>query len=73
MNEAYDHAGTTWTFYHDLFGRESVDGNGRTLVSSVHYSQGYDNAFWNGQQMVYGDGDGQIFVAFHRCPRSHRP
>lgn len=64
VNEAYDHAGTTWTFFHDLFGRKSVDGNGRTLVSSVHYSQGYDNAFWNGQQMVYGDGDGQIFTHF---------
>ena len=27
------------------------------LYSTVHYGQGYDNAFWNGQQMVYGDGD----------------
>ena len=64
VNQAYDNAGTSWQFYHDIFGRESVDGHGRTLVSSVHFSQGYDNAFWNGQQMVYGDGDGQIFKGF---------
>ena len=64
VNEAFDHAGTTWDFYKTIFGRESVDGNGKTLVSSVHYSQKYDNAFWNGQQMVYGDGDGVIFQRF---------
>jgi Zn-dependent metalloprotease len=64
VNEAFDHAGTTWDFYKTIFGRESVDGNGKTLVSSIHYSQKYDNAFWNGQQMVYGDGDGVIFQRF---------
>jgi Zn-dependent metalloprotease len=64
VNQAYDHAGTTWNFYNQVFGRESVDDHGRTLVSSVHYSQNYDNAFWNGQQMVYGDGDGTIFQQF---------
>jgi Zn-dependent metalloprotease len=64
VNEAFDHAGTTWDFYKTIFGRESVDGNAKTLVSSVHYSQKYDNAFWNGQQMVYGDGDGVIFQRF---------
>jgi Zn-dependent metalloprotease len=53
-----------WRFYNQIFGRESVDGHGRTLVSSVHYSQNYDNAFWNGQQMVYGDGDGKVFQNF---------
>jgi Zn-dependent metalloprotease len=64
VNQAYDYAATTWQFYKDVFGRESVDAHGRTLVSSVHYAQNYDNAFWNGQQMVYGDGDGKIFQNF---------
>jgi Zn-dependent metalloprotease len=64
VNQAFEHAGTSWKFYNQIFGRESVDGHGRTLVSSVHYSQNYDNAFWNGQQMVYGDGDGKIFQNF---------
>ena len=64
VNEAFDHAGTTWDFYNKIFGRESVDNNGKTLVSSVHYGQKYDNAFWDGRQMVYGDGDGVIFQRF---------
>jgi Zn-dependent metalloprotease len=63
-NEAFDHAGTTWNFYNKLFGRESVDDHGKTLVSSVHYGHNYDNAFWDGRQMVYGDGDGIIFQRF---------
>lgn len=64
INQAFDNAGASWRFYKDVFNRESVDNHGKTLVSSVHFSQGYDNAFWNGQQMVYGDGDGQIFKSF---------
>jgi Zn-dependent metalloprotease len=64
VNEAFDNAGTTWKFYNKIFGRESVDDHGKTLVSSVHYGEKYDNAFWNGQQMVYGDGDGVIFQRF---------
>jgi subtilisin len=64
VNQAFDHAGTSWKFFNQVFGRESVNNNGRTLVSSVHYSQNYDNAFWDGNQMVYGDGDGRIFQDF---------
>ena len=64
VNQAFDNAGASWKFYKDIFNRESVDNGGKTLVSSVHFSQGYDNAFWNGQQMVYGDGDGKIFKSF---------
>jgi Zn-dependent metalloprotease len=63
-NEAFDNAGITWDFYNKIFGRQSVDDHGKTLVSSVHYSQQYDNAFWDGRQMVYGDGDGVIFQRF---------
>lgn len=54
-------------FYADVFGRNSVDNAGMTLVSSVHYGRRYMNAMWNGQQMVYGDGDGQIFVDFTKA------
>src|SRR5206468_3051000 len=46
----------------------SVDNAGKTLVSSVHYGVGYNNAFWNGNQMTYGDGDGNIFVDFTKAP-----
>jgi Zn-dependent metalloprotease len=53
-------------FYQTVLGRNSVDNSGLDLVSSVHYQQNYDNAFWNGQQMVYGDGDGQVFADFFK-------
>lgn len=53
-------------FYQQLFHRNSVDGAGMTLISSIHYGRAYNNAFWNGSQMTYGDGDGQIFVDFTR-------
>jgi Zn-dependent metalloprotease len=61
VNQAYDGSGATFDFYQGIFNRTSVDGNGLELVSSVHFENGYDNAFWNGAQMVYGDGDGQAF------------
>lgn len=57
VDEAYEGAGHTWDLYYDIFGRNSVDDKGMHLVSTVHYGQGYDNAFWDGEQMVYGDGD----------------
>ena len=52
-------------FYQTVLGRNSVDNKGFDLVSSLHYGAHYDNAFWNGQQMVYGDGDGQVFAAMY--------
>lgn len=63
-DRAYDGAGWTWQLYEKIFNRNSVDGNGLRLISTVHYGQQYDNAFWNGQQMVYGDGDGRVFNDF---------
>ena len=57
VDEAYDGSGATFDLYKDVYERNSIDGNGLRLDSTVHYQQGYDNAFWNGAQMVYGDGD----------------
>lgn len=51
-------------FYKKIFGRNSIDGNGMTMMSSIHFGDKYNNAFWNGTQMTYGDGDGKIFVDF---------
>ena len=64
VNQAYDGTGATWTMYKECFGRNSVDDKGLPLLSTVHYDRDYDNAFWNGSQMVFGDGDGQIFKGF---------
>ena len=64
VNRAYDGLGGTWQLYWDGFQRDSLDGKGMELIASVHYQQGYDNAFWDGKQMVFGDGDGTYFTDF---------
>ena len=67
VNEAYEYSGKTYDFYSKVLNRNSVDDHGLTLKSTVHFDQDYDNAFWNGQQMIYGDGDGQSFQRFTIC------
>lgn len=57
VNEAYDGSGITYDLFKEMYARDSIDGRGMRLDSTVHYGKGYDNAFWNGSQMVYGDGD----------------
>ncbi len=51
-------------FYRKIFKRNSIDDAGMTMMSSVHYGVNFNNAMWNGSQMVYGDGDSKIFVDF---------
>jgi Zn-dependent metalloprotease/subtilisin-like proprotein convertase family protein len=57
---AHDHAATVYEYYKDTFGRDSYDNQGAALISTVHYRENYNNAFWSDwyKQMVYGDGDG---------------
>lgn len=62
VNEAYDGLGDTYEFFLDIFGRDSIDDNGMELRGIVHYGVDYDNAFWDGQQMVFGDG--RLFKRF---------
>jgi Zn-dependent metalloprotease len=62
VNEAYDGSGVTYDLFNDIYQRNSIDGNGMRLDSTVHYQTGYDNAFWDGEQMVYGDGDENLPV-----------
>ena len=56
VDRAYDFTGATYDYYASTFGRDSYDGAGAQLVSFVHYGVGYENAFWDGFEMVYGDG-----------------
>lgn len=67
VNEAFDGAGVTYDMFRKVFARNSIDGGGMRIDSTVHYGVAYDNAFWNGRQMVYGDGDGVIFGPFTRA------
>jgi Zn-dependent metalloprotease len=64
VTEAYNYSGSTYDFYKKIFERNSIDTKGMKLDSTVHYGENYNNAFWNGTQMVYGDGDGEIFQRF---------
>ena len=61
---AFDETTKVAQFYKTVFGRNSIDDLGMTLLSSIHYGVNYNNAFWNGSQMTYGDGDGSVFIDF---------
>jgi Zn-dependent metalloprotease len=67
VNEAYDGAGATYDLYQKAFDRNSIDDRGLRLDSTVHYGRDYDNAFWDGRQMVYGDGDQRLFNRFTKA------
>ncbi|MFY0528969.1 M4 family metallopeptidase [Archangium gephyra] len=58
VDENHAHLGTTYQCFFQNFGRDSYNGAGAQMRSTVHYSTNYTNAFWNGTQMVYGDSNG---------------
>ena len=64
VNHAYDSGGAVRNYYQDKLGRNSIDNLGMNQIHNVHLGVNYMNAFWNGSQMFYGDGDGTIFVNF---------
>lgn len=64
VNNSYDYNSIVRAFYKKVFGRNSINNAGMDLVSTVHYGDGFNNAFWDGVQMVYGDGDGTLFTTF---------
>ncbi|MFT4234035.1 MAG: M4 family metallopeptidase [Microbacterium sp.] len=64
VNQAFDGLGATFQMLLDAFERVSLDGKGAALDATVHYGKNYDNAFWDGSRMVFGDGDGEVFRGF---------
>jgi Zn-dependent metalloprotease len=62
--EAFNGCGLTHNYFADVLGRDSIDDCGMCLESTVHYGRGFDNAIWNGRQMIYGDGDRMLFNRF---------
>jgi Zn-dependent metalloprotease len=67
VDAAHNYAGNVYDYYKNVHARDSYDNAGATIKSSAHYSTSYNNAFWNGTQMVYGDGDGTTFIALSRA------
>jgi len=57
-NDAYENVGIALQFYKSVLGRESVDGRGMRIDTSVHYGERFANAMWTGKQLIVGDGDG---------------
>ena len=68
VNATYEAAGAVRDYYRNKLGRNSIDNLGLNQVHNVHFGENYMNAFWDGIQMTYGDGDGMIFVSFTRDP-----
>jgi Zn-dependent metalloprotease len=64
VNRAFDGFGATRDFYKSELGRNSLDDKGMQLNGFVHRAVHYNNAFWDGQEMIFGDGDGVIFTDF---------
>jgi vibriolysin len=55
---AYVNTGAFYEAFYNFWGRDSFDGLGTRIISIVHYSNNYCNAFWSGTQMMFGDGNG---------------
>ncbi|KZX20044.1 Protease PrtS precursor [Rathayibacter tanaceti] len=64
IDEAYDGLGAMSAFLQEAYGRDSIDDAWLPLNATVHFGDDYDNAFWDGSRMVFGDGDGQVFRRF---------
>jgi Zn-dependent metalloprotease len=64
IKRAYDYTGATWDVYSTFYQRNSIDNAGMPIISCVHFGEQWQNACWDGSEMLYGDGDGEIFADF---------
>src|ERR1019366_5863850 len=67
-NEAFEGSGIPYDSFSRVFRRNSIDGKGMPLISTIHYGEQFENAMWDGKQMIYGDGDGKVFNRFTIAP-----
>ncbi len=67
VNAVFDNGNIVKEYFQKILGWNSIDGGGLDLVSNVHYLTKYNNAFWDGEQMIFGDGDGLNFKNFARA------
>ncbi len=64
VDEAYAGVEASLALFRDGYSRDSYDGRGAPVIATVHYEKNYENAFWDGRQLVFGDGDGKVFERF---------
>ncbi len=67
VNAVYESAGIVRDYFKNQLEWDSIDGNGMDLIFNVHYMLRYNNAFWDGEQMTFGDGDGVNFTGFTKA------
>ncbi|WP_174612839.1 M4 family metallopeptidase [Virgibacillus ihumii] len=60
--DAHYNSEKVYEYFLEEHNRNSIDGEGMAIISTVHFGKNFNNAFWNGQQMTYGDGDGDFFI-----------
>lgn len=61
--DAHYYASVTDNYFLSTHGFNWTDHYPQGMVSSAHVQRNYNNAYWNGSQMAYGDGDGSVFIA----------
>ena len=66
INAVYENLGIVYDFFREVFGRYSIDNRGQRLIATLHFDSDFDNAFWDGRQLVFGDGDGVLFQGLSR-------
>src|SRR5574339_172101 len=64
VNTVYDYAGKVRDYFLEKHNRKSIDDANMNLLLNVHYGEKYQNAYWDGDEMTFGDGDGEIFLDF---------
>ncbi|RYU13365.1 protealysin inhibitor emfourin [Nocardioides iriomotensis] len=64
VDEAWAGVKESLALFAEEYSRSSYDDRGAPVVATVHYGRSYNNAFWDGQQLVFGDGDGKVFTRF---------
>lgn len=64
VDEAHAGVEASLALFAEVYDRRSYDDAGAPVVATVHYGRRYDNAFWDGRQLVFGDGDGRVFTRF---------
>lgn len=57
VDKVWEYLGVGVTMYGWDFGRNGIDNAGSEVRANIHYGQSYANAFWNGSQLVFGDGN----------------
>ncbi len=64
VDEAATGIEATLAMFAEVLSRDSHDDAGAPVSLTVHYGSRYNNAFWDGTQLVFGDGDGKVFERF---------